>query len=142
MQTVFTTTYQKYGLQHITVTIVADAVGGHCITRKTEIPSHPHNNREETYTFKLSLDGVPRWVTNNVVPPADSIKELFIDQVPGYNPELTLRRRDEDTTASINAYRKRMENHVPSEEEMFEMRANFKPGSVVVNVVTGKRTQL
>jgi len=46
------------------------------------------------------------------------------------------------TSAFLAAYRKAMENHVPSEEEMFEMRGAFGPGATVVNVVTGKEIKL
>jgi hypothetical protein len=48
----------------------------------------------------------------------------------------------EHARAFIEAYRKSMENHVHSEEEMFEMRAAFGEGAEVVNVITGKRIKL
>jgi hypothetical protein len=35
-----------------------------------------------------------------------------------------------------------MANHVPSSEELFEMRAAFGEGAEVVNVLTGRRTTL
>jgi hypothetical protein len=39
----------------------------------------------------------------------------------------------------INAgLRESMKNHVPSDEEMYEMRAAFGPGQKIVNVVTGQ----
>jgi len=49
---------------------------------------------------------------------------------------------DAHTTKALAAYRKAMENHVPSDEEMFEMRAAFGAGTEVVNVITGRRTKL
>lgn len=53
--------------------------------------------------------------------------------------EAFCRAHDERTLAE---YRKRMEGHVYSDEEMFEMRAAFGPGAEVVNVLTGKRIKL
>jgi hypothetical protein len=35
-----------------------------------------------------------------------------------------------------------MENHVHSDEEMFEMRAAFGEGATVVNAITGQETKL
>jgi hypothetical protein len=43
--------------------------------------------------------------------------------------------------ASLADYRKRMANHVPDEEQMFEMRAAFGPGVEVVNVITGRKVR-
>lgn len=49
---------------------------------------------------------------------------------------------DEDTAKSIEEYKKRMENYVYSDEELFEMRAAFGEGAEVVNVITGKKIKL
>jgi hypothetical protein len=46
-----------------------------------------------------------------------------------------------ETQAFLDAYRERMANHVPSDEERFEMRAAFGEGVEVVNVITGKVTR-
>lgn len=46
------------------------------------------------------------------------------------------------TRCVVAAYRKRMANHVHTEEELFEMRAAFGPGARVVNVITGQSITL
>lgn len=83
-------------------------------------------------------NGVYVWNSNGRVPPADSIVQYGIDQLPGFDKALHDQARDEQTSKFLDEYRKSMESYKPSEEERFEMRAAFGPG-VVVNVVTGKR---
>ncbi len=95
-----------------------------------------------TYSFKMSLDGVPRWISNDQIPPADAIKNLFIDQVPGFNHALTDKRRNDETQVFLAESRKQQATKVISPEEMSEMRAAFGRGTTVVNVITGRRTRL
>jgi hypothetical protein len=42
----------------------------------------------------------------------------------------------------LKDYRKRQRNVKPSNEELSEMRAAFGEGTEVVNIITGRRTQL
>lgn len=85
-------------------------------------------------------EGVRYWRisdgTERVLPPfvyKDAYVECPPEQVRAYEAE---------SAKSLAAYRKSMENHRYSDEEMFEMRAAFGPGTTVVNVLTGKRTKL
>lgn len=146
MTTIFETSYEKYGTQKITVTIATDRpvsfTGAYHWTRTTEIPSHPQNNRTELSTFVIDKNGVPRWPKVNRVIPADIIKEYFIDQLSYFNKENSDRARDRETRAAVAAYKLAMAGHQPSDEELFEMRAAFGRGSKVVNIITGRQTQL
>lgn len=69
--------------------------------------------------------------------PMDVFKDAGVEAPAGQKAVVSAHE-----AANIAAYRKAMENHVPSAEEMFEMRAAFGPGATVVNVLTGKRTKL
>lgn len=42
-------------------------------------------------------------------------------------------------TRVLGAYREAQKNHVPSDEEKFEMLAAFGPGVEVVDVITGRK---
>lgn len=81
--------------------------------------------------------GILRWNANDaVVPPhvyKDAGLECPADQRAAYEADLDV---------FLAEYRKARENHVPSAEEMFEMRAAFGPGATVVDVITGRRTKL
>jgi hypothetical protein len=148
--TVYQTSYEKYGTQKITVAITNNQpfplsnarTGVFQFTRTTEIPTHPHNNSVEQKTFLIERDGVARWSGVNRVIPADIIKEFFIDQVPTFNKEATDKARAKETAAAVAAYRVAMAGHKPSDEEMYEMRAAFGRGTRVVNIITGRQTQL
>lgn len=79
--------------------------------------------------------GVLRWAMGNAVPPW-SYEEGYGRPMPA---------------AMQAAYQKDLDRHLlsykknakpPSEEELFEMRAAFGEGAEVVNVFTGRRTQL
>lgn len=56
------------------------------------------------------------------------------------NVEATNKARDEDTSAFIKEYRENYKG--PSEEELFEMRAEFGKGTTVVDIITGKKIRL
>lgn len=93
--------------------------------------------------FYIDNNGVYRWKSNDRVPPEDILVEMFVDAVID-EEELRyckmVRKREQD--AFLNKYRERMANHVPSDEEMFEMIAVFGEGVTVVNAITGKEIQL
>lgn len=79
-------------------------------------------------------EGVRRWRSNGAVIPTHVYKDAFVVCPPTQEAAY-----DREVSESIAAYRRRMENHVPDAEEMFEMRAAFGPGQTVVNVLTGQR---
>ena len=91
--------------------------------------------------FYVDGSNVARWKSNKHVPPKEVLSEFreagLIDSQIEATSDVA---RDVDTAAFVAEYRKVYKG--PSAEEISEMRANFAPGSVVVNVLTGHRTQL
>jgi hypothetical protein len=87
------------------------------------------------------VEGVPYWKANNRVPPAD-IVEFWVYCGYPIDLEKATATRDAETSSFLAEYRREMENHTPSAEELFEMRAAFGSGATVVNFVTGKKTKL
>jgi hypothetical protein len=77
-------------------------------------------------------DGVLRWDMGNLIP-ACVLRDAGLESWPAQDAALDL---------ELDAIRERMANHVPSSEELFEMRAAFGEGAEVVNVLTGRRTTL
>lgn len=78
-------------------------------------------------------DGVVRWNSNNEVPPKE-VLELWQYLEKPFDYEKSLKVLKEERDAFLDEYRKRMANHVPSQEELYEMTAAFGPSAKVVNV--------
>lgn len=47
-------------------------------------------------------------------------------------------KTQQEKDEAIERYIEARKNHVPSSEELFEMRAAFGPGAKVVDVITGQ----
>ena len=75
-----------------------------------------------------------RWRSNDRIIPPHCYKDAGLEC-----PAAHVAAYERETEAFLADYRKRMANHVPSEEEQFEMRAAFGPGVEVVNVITGRK---
>ncbi len=84
-------------------------------------------------------DGILRWKSSHRVPPQDCLEEMGLSDEDLHHCRLA---RDHEIDEFLTAYRKQMEDHEHSAEELFEMRAAFGPGAEVVNVITGKKTRL
>jgi len=97
--------------------------------RKTELKNESHKDE----------NGVWRYNSNDHVPPSEVLECWGLDKE---TMELCNQARENDTQKFLAKYRKQMENHVPSDKEMFEMQAAFGKGAQVVNVLTGKKIQL
>jgi hypothetical protein len=102
-----------------------------------------HDQVREGFKRAEVVEGVLRWKSNGSVPPQDCL-DAFVEAGLGskFDMKVTSQTRRKEEDASLADYRRRMANHVPSDEEMFEMRAAFGPGTTVVNVLTGKETKL
>lgn len=91
----------------------------------------------ESDTF-VGPDGELRWTSNPTsVIPMDVFRDAYVAA-----PAAQQAAYDTNTTAFLREYRARMANHVPSAEELFEMRAAFGPGATVVNAITGQEYHL
>jgi hypothetical protein len=83
--------------------------------------------------------GIWRWNSNNRVPFEDKLRAAGLSDIEIEKHNVA---RDKDNNEFLKEYRNHMENHVYSDEELFEMRAAFGKGVTVVNVITGKRIKL
>ena len=98
-------------------------------------------NKYENGELLIDENGIATWVSNGNAIPEDCVEKAIYGGLP-INAELTREFRDRQTEQSIAEYRERMKNHVYSDEELFEMRATFGAGAVVVDVITGREIQL
>lgn len=85
------------------------------------------------------VDGLYRWKSNERIPPQECLIKAGLK---GAVLEMHKKVEDEESLKELEEYRERMKDHVPSDEELFEMRAAFGEGETVVNVLTGQRVQL
>lgn len=87
------------------------------------------------------VDGVVRWKSNNLVPPADVLK--FWNYIgKDFDIEKSNLIRGELSRKRLEKYKKSQENKKYTGEELFEMKAAFGEGAVVFNVVTGREITL
>lgn len=100
-------------------------------------------NIDKSSWYKDEKELVIRWVSNNSIPPQEYMDWLYNNDYIGYGWYVKSNAlRTVEKFKIVENYRKQMENHVPDDEEMFEMRSAFGEGTTVVNVITGKRTIL
>lgn len=89
----------------------------------------------------IDENGVATWASNGNAIPEECVEKAVYGGL-AINVELTRKVRDKQTEEFLTDYRERMKNHVYSEEELYEMRAAFGKGTVVVDAITGRRIQL
>ena len=80
-------------------------------------------------------DGILRWKSNGRVVPATAYRDAYCTP-----PEGSAQVEQSEASAFLEAYRSMQQQY--DEEQLAEMRSAFGAGSVVVNVITGKRTTL
>jgi hypothetical protein len=86
--------------------------------------------------------GVMRWRSNDHVPPAECLRaavDMELITLPQFTKSIDV--GIEETRQAIQTYIANQPAQ-PSEEELYEMRAAFGPGEVVVDVISGRRVQL
>lgn len=125
--------YRENEEKHIQKRIELMKSGEKIDWREYEKQERQESLREDTY----EKDGALRWQSNDAVIGLDVFADAGVEPPPGQKTAY-----DKYISESLAAYRKSMENYVPSDEELFEMRAAFGPGTEVVNVITGKKTKL
>lgn len=86
-------------------------------------------------------DGIPRWTTNNSIPPRDLL-ELWAHVGKPFDFDTTIKQYDLEVAESLKQYRISRVGYTPSEEEMYEMRSAFGEGTTVVDAITNRRIQL
>ena len=92
---------------------------------------------------RAHMDGdVVRWNSNDRVPFDDMLFDFVTigaisEDARAYSNTV----REAETGAFIEEYR-RKQPAKPSEEQLHEMRANHEPGAVIVDIISGRKTQL
>lgn len=103
--------------------------------------------------IEFESDGAMKWKSNGSYLPeecAQAMKYIDITKASVQQKRYLLNASIEATREGelreieefARKYRETMKNHVPSDEEMYEMRSAFEPGTKVVNVLTGQVYQL
>ena len=108
----------------------------------------PHTFREisdrmtNDFTEKAYVSaGVVRWLSNDRVPPMD-ILEFWKLIGKSFDLELSSQVREKENAEYLEAYKQRIMNVEPNQEELFEMRAAFGNGTTVIDVITKKEIKL
>jgi hypothetical protein len=110
------------------------------VTKQWELDT---NKALKNWTQAALVNGVVRWKVNDAVPFEDMLNDFAtLGKIEQNTVKASNAARLVDTERIFKQYREEMKNHVHSNEEMSEMRANFGAGAIVVDVITGKRTRL
>ena len=97
--------------------------------------------RAEFNSKAYVVAGIVKWKSNNRVPP-DGILDIWKELNLPFDFDKSVKTSEAQSRKILREYRESMKNHVPSGEELFEMRAAFGTGVTVVNAITGKKTRL
>ena len=87
----------------------------------------------------IDEDGAAKWKSNNRCLPSDCMEKLSYTTV-SFSPEVTNQKRDEETAAALERYRKNRTKRAVEEWE--EMRSIFGEGTAVIDIITGEVTRL
>lgn len=87
----------------------------------------------------VEADGAIRWKSNNQYVPDDVCEILEYGEFP-FSRSATARKREIQVHEFINGYHSNLNNL--SYEDKVEMRANFDPGTTIVDVINGDRIQI
>lgn len=90
----------------------------------------------EAGEITIDANGVAYNCIDRVVAP--HILERLTYVTDRVNVEATKKASDAEAHQAAVAYRAAMANHVPSDEEMYEMRAAFGAGATIIDVLTGQ----
>lgn len=103
------------------------------------MPTAIRNSFGVTFTAEYETrGGVVYWVPKGNPAPLDACQEYNIPH-DVTKQSAALKKY---TDRVVRDYRAARRNHVPSDEEMFEMRAAFGAGTTVVDVLTGKKVRV
>ena len=101
-----------------------------------------HDTAIEKFARTVEVNGVIRWQESDNIPPADCMKQWHGLGLVTFD-ELTNTAIARDAhLEKVFADYSQNQSSTPSAEELFELRANFEPGTVVVDVISGRRTKI
>ena len=88
-------------------------------------------------------NNIVRWISNDSVPPTDCLQQMVNDgQITAGQMAMSLDQRKVEDAKAIAQYIASRKRRGYSDEEMFEMRAEFGAGQKVVDVFTGQTITL
>lgn len=125
---------------NVTIKLVSDADPSRLLWDiSTQYTKHCAAYPGEAYTTEADDFKILRWTSNDAVIPED-----IMDAITWPHKDAMNKARDEQIRVSLDSYFKAQAERTPEQiaEEEYEMRAAFGEGAKVVNVLTGKRTQL
>lgn len=107
---------------------------------KKEADKEVAKRLEQYENGELLIDeyGVAYWASNNNALPEECALQAKYAGLP-VNLDLTRELEINQVEKSLNEYRERKKNHVYTEEEIGEMRAEFGEGQVIVDAITGQK---
>ena len=87
--------------------------------------------------IEIEEDGAAKWKSNGAYLPADVVEKLYVyGKVDSFSPEATNAKRERQTEETLNRYRNRS---TVGPEEIGEMKAAFGEGTIVVDIITGRK---
>lgn len=96
---------------------------------------------ENFYTDASVEEGVVRWTNVGRVPPAELLQLWAFCNCP-FDYSKSVVTLDHDTQVFLKDARERDKGREVTGEELSELRANFEPGTTVVDVITGRKIKL
>ncbi len=96
----------------------------------------------ENQTFTLDENGVARWKSNGKTIMDDMGDRFEILELAGFSRINTSIEHDKETTAALEQYRQNTKNKTYSEEEINGMRNVYGKGTIVVDMLNGKKIKL
>ncbi len=96
------------------------------------------------YANQITItNNIVRWISNDSVPPTDCLQQMVNDgQITADQMAMSLDQRKVEDAKAIAQYITSRKRRGYSDEEMFEMRAEFGAGQKVVDVFTGQTITL
>jgi hypothetical protein len=95
----------------------------------------------DRFNDTIVTNGIPRWPSNNNVPPQDLL-DLWNHIGKPFNYELATETLANEISETLRQYKISRMNYTPGLEELYEMQAAFGKGVTVQDVITGKEIQL
>jgi hypothetical protein len=117
-------------------------VAGHTVHKACAYDAERRVADVATGQLVIGADGIGRWSTNSHAIPDDCAAEFAaLELAPALDLAATRAANDAEAAQAIAAYRAAQPAE-PSAEQRADMLAAFGPGATVVDVITGRTTQL
>ena len=92
----------------------------------------------DKYDHFTDANGVIRWASNNQVPPIDILELAYLDgKISEQTLTISLETKSAEDLDFLQKYVQMRQKHGYSDEELFEIEANFSPEETIVDAITG-----